>query len=191
MTQATNASSRVLVRDVSKTFGATRALSGADLEVRAGEVHTVMGENGSGKSTLVKILSGVHRPDSGEFVVDGNPTVDDAVAGRIARAGDRDGLSGGPHRSRASPSWRTSGSAPSRTAQQVGASGESDRASRPSCSARRSTSTRRSRASRSPDVKPCASLAPSSRTPSLLILDESTSAWTSPPATASSSSCES
>ncbi|WP_324650618.1 sugar ABC transporter ATP-binding protein [Georgenia sp. H159] len=67
---------RVAVRGVSKTFGATRALVGADLEVRAGEVHTVMGENGSGKSTLVKILSGVHRPDAGELAIDGDPAGD-------------------------------------------------------------------------------------------------------------------
>lgn len=63
---------RAEVRGLAKTFGATRALADADLHVRAGEVHTVMGENGSGKSTLVKILSGVHRPDSGEIVVDGH-----------------------------------------------------------------------------------------------------------------------
>ena len=71
MTQRTNEVSRLVVRDVSKTFGATRALSGADLEIRTGEVHTVMGENGSGKSTLVKIISGVHRADSGEVLIEG------------------------------------------------------------------------------------------------------------------------
>ncbi len=65
------AGSDVDVRGVTKSFGATRALSGADLEVRAGEVHTVMGENGSGKSTLVKILAAVHRPDSGTITVGG------------------------------------------------------------------------------------------------------------------------
>ncbi|PWU55488.1 D-xylose ABC transporter ATP-binding protein [Micromonospora globispora] len=63
--------SRIDVRGVTKSFGATRALSGVDLEVRAGEVHTVMGENGCGKSTLVKILSAVHRPDTGTISVDG------------------------------------------------------------------------------------------------------------------------
>lgn len=62
---------RVEVRGVAKSFGATCALAGADLEVRAGEVQTVVGENGSGKSTLVKILSGVHRPDSGAIAVSG------------------------------------------------------------------------------------------------------------------------
>jgi ABC-type sugar transport system ATPase subunit len=48
-----------------KRFGATQALRAAALELRAGEVLSVMGENGSGKSTLVKILAGVHRPDAG------------------------------------------------------------------------------------------------------------------------------
>ena len=64
---------RIVVRGVTKTFGATRALAGADLEVRTGEVHTLMGENGSGKSTLVKLLSGVHRPDAGDLVLEGQP----------------------------------------------------------------------------------------------------------------------
>ena len=175
MTQATNASSRVLVRDVSKTFGATRALSGADLEVRAGEVHTVMGENGSGKSTLVKILSGVHRTDSGELVVDGNPT----VAMRSPAASRALGISTVfqevltiPGQSILENVWIGS----KQNSSQVGASGRKQPRFSPSCSARRSTSTIRSRASRSPDVKPCASFARSSKTPSLLVLDESTSA---------------
>ncbi|GFJ87789.1 ATP-binding cassette domain-containing protein [Phytohabitans rumicis] len=63
--------SRVVATGISKSFGATQALVRADLEVRPGEVHTVMGENGSGKSTLVKILSGVHRPDAGSLLIDG------------------------------------------------------------------------------------------------------------------------
>lgn len=52
---------------ISKRFGATRALVHADLELRPGEVHTLLGENGSGKSTLVKIIGGVHRPDDGSI----------------------------------------------------------------------------------------------------------------------------
>lgn len=54
------------VRDVSKWFGATRALREVSLDIRAGEIHALVGANGSGKSTLVKIISGVLRPDFGE-----------------------------------------------------------------------------------------------------------------------------
>ncbi|HEY4630186.1 MAG TPA: ATP-binding cassette domain-containing protein, partial [Blastococcus sp.] len=67
---------RLLATGIAKSFGATQALVRADLEVRPGEVHTVMGENGSGKSTLVKIVSGVHRPDRGSLLLDGVPAAD-------------------------------------------------------------------------------------------------------------------
>ncbi|WP_198020151.1 sugar ABC transporter ATP-binding protein [Nocardioides sp. J54] len=63
---------RLRLSGVSKTFPAQRALSDVDLEVRAGEVHALVGENGSGKSTLIKVLSGFHRPDPGSRIeVDG------------------------------------------------------------------------------------------------------------------------
>jgi len=58
---------------VSKRFGATRALIAAHLSLRPGEIHTLLGENGSGKSTLVKILGGVHSPDTGSVTLDGVP----------------------------------------------------------------------------------------------------------------------
>ncbi len=58
-------------RAVTKTFGATPALLGADLEVRAGEVLAVMGPSGSGKSTLLHCLAGILRPDSGEVLLSG------------------------------------------------------------------------------------------------------------------------
>jgi ribose transport system ATP-binding protein len=66
---------RVLeVRNISKTFGATRALRHVDFHIDAGEVFAVLGQNGSGKSTLVKILSGFHEPDpGGEIFSDGEP----------------------------------------------------------------------------------------------------------------------
>ncbi|MEV6375375.1 sugar ABC transporter ATP-binding protein [Micromonospora musae] len=59
--------------DVVKTFPGVRALDGVQLEVRAGEVHCLLGQNGAGKSTLIKVLSGVHRPDAGQVEWRGEP----------------------------------------------------------------------------------------------------------------------
>src|SRR4051812_290949 len=63
------------LEDVSKAFGAVRALRDVSLELFAGEAHALAGENGAGKSTLVKTLAGVHRPDSGQVLLDGEPVV--------------------------------------------------------------------------------------------------------------------
>ena len=60
-------------RGVVKAFPGVRALDGVDLRVRRGEVHAVVGENGAGKSTLMLTLTGVHRPDAGEILLDGRP----------------------------------------------------------------------------------------------------------------------
>jgi len=58
---------------ISKRFDAVHALSGVDLNLYPGEVHTIAGENGSGKSTLLKILAGVIKPDAGVIKIDGAP----------------------------------------------------------------------------------------------------------------------
>src|SRR5918992_2946741 len=59
--------------NVSKSFGAVRALQDVTLELYAGEVHALAGENGAGKSTVVKTFAGVHRPDAGEVRLDCEP----------------------------------------------------------------------------------------------------------------------
>ena len=56
------------LKGIVKTFPGVRALDGVELEVLAGEVHCLLGQNGAGKSTLIKVLAGVHRPDSGSLL---------------------------------------------------------------------------------------------------------------------------
>ena len=60
-------------RNISKRFGPIRALTDVSFVGRRGSVHAVTGENGAGKSTLIKILAGVHPPDAGEILRDGQP----------------------------------------------------------------------------------------------------------------------
>jgi len=62
------------VRNVSKYFGNVNALKDITVGVNAHEVTCVLGDNGAGKSTFIKILSGVHRHDEGELLVEGRPT---------------------------------------------------------------------------------------------------------------------
>jgi len=59
------------VRNLVKHFGPVIALNGVSLSVEPGQVHCLLGDNGAGKSTLIKTLSGVHKPTSGEFSVEG------------------------------------------------------------------------------------------------------------------------
>jgi ABC-type sugar transport system ATPase subunit len=58
---------------VVKTYGQTRALDGAGLELHGGEIHALMGENGAGKSTLIRILAGLEMPDAGQIRFHGAP----------------------------------------------------------------------------------------------------------------------
>ena len=58
---------------ISKFFGSVISLSDVTLRLKKGEVHCLLGDNGAGKSTLIKTLAAVHRPDQGQYLVDGRP----------------------------------------------------------------------------------------------------------------------
>ncbi len=61
----------VSMTGIDKTFPGVRALQNARFELRAGEVHALMGENGAGKSTMMKILAGIYQSDAGEILIGG------------------------------------------------------------------------------------------------------------------------
>ncbi len=63
--------SLLTLRRIAKNFGGVRALRGVDFDLRAGEVHALLGENGAGKSTLIKVATGAHTPNEGEIAVGG------------------------------------------------------------------------------------------------------------------------
>ena len=76
-----NAVSALLeLKGISKRFGASRALTGVDFTLHAGEIHALCGENGAGKSTLMNIIDGIHQPDEGETSLDGRKVVIDGPA---------------------------------------------------------------------------------------------------------------
>jgi len=58
--------------NISKSFSGVHALRGVQLELQPGQVHALLGENGAGKSTLVKVITGVHQPDTGEIYLNGH-----------------------------------------------------------------------------------------------------------------------
>jgi ribose transport system ATP-binding protein len=63
--------SLLLLKQISKSFSGNPVLKGIDVEIRAGEVHVLLGENGAGKSTLIKILTGAYQKDEGEIFWEG------------------------------------------------------------------------------------------------------------------------
>jgi ABC-type sugar transport system ATPase subunit len=72
--QGSRGSAALACEALTKRFPGVVALDDVSLEVRRGEVHTVVGENGAGKSTLIKILTGIYRPDRGRLLIDGIET---------------------------------------------------------------------------------------------------------------------
>jgi ribose transport system ATP-binding protein len=64
-------SSLLEMRGIEKYFPGVHAVRAVDFDLRAGEVHALVGENGAGKSTLMKVLAGVHPPEGGRIVLDG------------------------------------------------------------------------------------------------------------------------
>jgi len=68
-----NASTRLEVRDLTKSFYGVPAIDSVDFDLVGGEIHGLLGENGAGKSTLCSVLSGLYRPDSGSVTLNGEP----------------------------------------------------------------------------------------------------------------------
>jgi ribose transport system ATP-binding protein len=73
------------MRGIAKSFAGNVVLSDVSLTAAAGEVHALIGENGAGKSTLMKILAGVHQPDAGEILIDGEAVRISSPAEALAR----------------------------------------------------------------------------------------------------------
>lgn len=63
------------LKEITKIFPGVKALDNVHFQLKAGEIHALMGENGAGKSTLIKVITGVHHPDGGDIYLDGKKTV--------------------------------------------------------------------------------------------------------------------
>lgn len=76
------------MKSITKIFPGVKALDDVKLQLKPGEVHSLLGENGAGKSTLIKVLGGIYSPDGGEIYIDGKlasiSTVEDAKANGIS-----------------------------------------------------------------------------------------------------------
>lgn len=72
MTAVSQLTPLLQTRQLSKAFGSVDALSSVDFNLYSGEVHAVLGENGAGKSTLIKLMTGVHKKDSGHIILNGH-----------------------------------------------------------------------------------------------------------------------
>ena len=59
------------MKGITKSFPGVKALQNVDYQLKAGEIHALLGENGAGKSTLIKVLGGIYHPDSGKIFIDG------------------------------------------------------------------------------------------------------------------------
>mgnify|MGYP001792448934 CR=1 FL=1 len=75
---------RLVLRGITKRFGATVASDGISLTVEPGEIHCLLGENGAGKSTLMNVLYGLYQPDAGEVCFEGQAVKVKTTAGAPA-----------------------------------------------------------------------------------------------------------
>src|SRR5260221_12396879 len=71
MTDGSNKTPLLEVRNLTKTFPGVPALTSVDFTMYPGEVHAVLGENGAGKSTLIKVITGVYKKDTGNILLQG------------------------------------------------------------------------------------------------------------------------